>query len=196
MGREFATVGTESACGGAAMTRELLDAQLGRMVVLRGMPGDSGEYWEVFAAHDETAFSAGVSLALKTRTWFPVPAELRMDCQQASPAEIFQSVRDREPSGVLETHVVKNPFGGKDITVTVDRSWSYYCDVCSDMGRRSRWCGPVPSLTPWQTIGHCDRRREHGTHEWVERCTCAETNPSLRRKREQAAEKSPVRERA
>lgn len=163
-----------------------MDTQLGRMVILRNMPGDSEEYWRVFEHYPEDVFADGVSKALDSRTWFPTPSELKEDCKLARPTKVFQSAAQR-PIGQGEPRTIRNPFGGTDIVVTEYRDWNYYCDECSDEGRRTYWCGRDGSPYPWVQRRSCERRHEHGSHEHVTECQCAATNPAVRHRKERAA---------
>lgn len=166
------------------MSREWFDQQLGRMFVLRGSPDDSAEYWTAMQAVPDVVIEHGVTLAIRTRTWFPTPAELLQDCDTARP-RTPEPAPEREVSADSFTAVIKNPFGGADLKLTVDRVWKFYCDDCRDTGQRSWWCGHVEDdgRKPWYGIGHCGRRGEHGSHEYVARCACWQSNPELIRKR-------------
>lgn len=172
------------------MTREWMDAQLGRMVMLRNPPVSTDEYWSIFAPIPERVIAAGVAYAIRTRAFFPAPAELLTDCDTARP----RTMDAPEPriSGNTFTATIRNPFGGADLVVTVDNEWEYFCDPCSDIGTRTFWCGAADDAgrKPWQAIGQCGRKFEHGSHEFAERCSCWETNPVLVRKRERDAEYS------
>ena len=169
------------------MTPAWFDVQLGRMVVLRNMPMDSSEYWPVFAQIPEAIVMRGINHAIKSRTFFPTPAELLIDCDTAR-ARTPEPEPDR-PHGDGFTATIRNPFGGKNISVQVDREWKHYCDHCSDTGHRTRWCGAFtdPNRKPWVDVGACAWKREHGTHEWAERCVCWDTNPALLRRRDREA---------
>ena len=59
------------------MTQEHFNIQVGRLIVLRGWPDDVAEWWNALRDIDGTVFEAACSHALKTRTFFPMPAELR-----------------------------------------------------------------------------------------------------------------------
>ena len=169
------------------MTREWMDAQLGRMSVLRSAPESTNEYWPIFAPLPERVIASGVAYAIRTRSFFPAPAELLRDCDTAKPP--VPDVPVREPSGNTFTATIRNPFGGADLVLTVDREWNYYCDACSDIGMRTFWSGSADDAgrKPWHDVSPCGRRSEHGTHEFAERCSCWDTNPALVRKREREA---------
>lgn len=159
------------------MTREFMDAQLGRLVSLRGMPGDTDEYFGVLVDIPDDVFSAAVSQALRSRTWFPVPAELRADCD-AVKAHVRPIVADEPLHRDLETAVtveIRNPLpGGKSIWVKVVREWSHDCETCGDTGWSIRQCPET----------HCGRRFNHSPHTFAERCACIEWNPTIRRRKE------------
>lgn len=182
------------------MTRHVFDVQIGRLIVLKGWPDDVEEYWAALSDVPPDVFSAAVDHALKTRTWFPVPAELRADCDavkaRVRPQEsVYPDAEDLPEPRVME---IPNPLGGPPLRVTLTREWKHDCWGCFDTGWASRWCGPAEQARPWQTSTHCGRRREHAAHEFVERCACLEWNPTIRRRKEagakysQSAEKVPA----
>lgn len=164
--------------GGALVTRQHFDAEMGRLIVLRGWPDDIEGYWLPLCELPADVFTAAVDHALKTRTWFPVPAELRMDCDAAtiarrataSIAPVPQVSELSEPR-VLE---IPNPFGGEPLRLKITREWRHDCDVCRDSGWAERTC----------QAHECGRRLEHRPHPFVERCACIEWNPTIRRQRE------------
>ena len=166
------------------MTRAEMDQQLGRLVVLKGMPGETDDYFGALQDIPADLFTGAVNHALKTRTWFPVPAELRADCDA-----VVTRVRVLEP---VVPHVddlpvgrsveILNPFGGPPIHLIVTRDWHRDCETCADTGWSSRWCGD--GAPEDSTRLHCERRFEHGPHEWVERCHCVEWNPTIKRRKE------------
>ena len=173
--------------GGEVVTRELFDAQMGRLIVLKGWPDSVDEHFG--ALHDIPAdlFTAAVDQALKTRTWFPVPAELRADADMVRLAvRVPLPAEDPPPEGEWIEHHIRNPFGGPGITVRVNREWRHDCETCSDTGFASVWCGDpnAPQRKPWYELRTCDRRGAHYAHEWVRQCTCWDTNRTLIRRRE------------
>lgn len=160
------------------MTREVFDAEIGRLIILRGWPNDVDEYWPALQDVPLETFTAACDHALKTRTWFPVPAELRMDCDvvsvdrraKAATMPVPQVTELSEPR-VFE---IPNPFGGEPLRLKITRDWTHDCETCRDSGWAERTC---------QTH-ECGRRFEHAAHPFVERCACVEWNPTIRRHRE------------
>ena len=169
------------------MTREELDTQLARLVGLRGMPGDSSGHWEVLQHVSLGDLVRGVVHALKTRSWYPAPAELLADVEQARPRDTWRSERTTGPW--RQAFDIHNPFGGEPIHIPAGREWKQECEDCGDTGWQTYWCG-APGVTrkPWQPLDVCQRIEEHLPHEWVGQCHCWETNPKLIRKRESMAQ--------
>lgn len=166
------------------MTRDQFDGAICRLSLLRGAPDDGDVHFAALKDIPADVFDAACEHALRTRTFFPVPAELRMDADATRRRPSF-SEPERAPVYLAPvTHVIKNPFGGKDVTVIVDRDWKRDCDRCSDIGMRSWWCGAEPSRRfPDSPVQMCGRRGEHPAHEWVDRCDCVSWNPTIRRAR-------------
>lgn len=174
-------MGDSGEAGGAiVMTRQHFDIQLGRLIVLRNWPDDVTEWWNALREIDPAVFEAACAQALKTRTFFPMPAELRSDCDA-----VKSHVRRDDPeSGPLfsdleeaRTVEICNPFDSENpIRLKVVRVWRHDCETCGDTGWSSRQC-PEAS---------CGRRFEHDPHEFVEPCVCLEWNPTIRRRKEAA----------
>jgi hypothetical protein len=165
------------------MTRDHCESQIARLSVLRGLPEDVTEYFGALSDIPELVFVEAVGHALRTRAWFPTPAELRADCDVA--AAKFQVLEPDEPHieaavGGGRTVTIQNPFGGHPITVHVAREWRFDCDDCTDTGWRSRQCPAEP----------CGRRGEHDPHEWVDPCACRDWNPTIRRRKQAGAKYS------
>lgn len=161
------------------MSPEHCESQIARLGVLRGVPGDISEYFTALSDIPELVFVEAVTHALKTRAWFPTPAELRADCDAAQAA--FRAPVALEPHveelvGGGRTVTIANPFGGRGLTIHVTRLWKFDCEECVDTGWRERQC---PSE-------HCGRRQDHAAHTWVEPCQCRDWNPTLKRRREAA----------
>jgi hypothetical protein len=169
------------------MTRAHFDAQIGRLIVLKGWPDSVEEYFPALNDVPDQVFSRACDHALKTRTWFPVPAELRADCDVVRPrtqaANPAPSYRDLQTATTME---IANPFGGPAITVKVVRDWRHDCETCSDTGWASRFCGPTDDAKDGQQVGRCGLKHEHRSHEWVETCSCLDWNPTIRRRKEAA----------
>ena len=144
------------------MTRAFLDKQLKRLVGLKFAPLKTDTHWEALQDLPEALLKAAVGAAQREEDAFPSPASLR-------------AIADR-----LRPQVLRVP-------APQDREWKDYCDACHDTGWRSWRCGDDPR-TPWLDVRDCGRTFEHGPHEWVAACPCAEGNPAIQRKREQAAQ--------
>jgi hypothetical protein len=162
---------------GAVMTPAHCDAQLKRLRVLKGLPEDVVEYFSALEDVPDERFTLAVSHALKTRHWFPTPAELRADCDAvAAPAPpAREEARIEALVGGGREVVIVNPLNpSQQIRVKVHRVWKFDCLDCVDSGWRSHQCPSEP----------CGRRFDHAPHEWVERCACIDWNPTIRRHKE------------
>ncbi len=164
------------------MTAAHCEDQINRLRMLKGQPEDTFEYFAALRDIPDARFTAAVSHAMKTRVWFPTPAELRADCDAVAPSLMAprEDVRLEPVLGGPRDLVLRNPFGGAELRINVTRVWRFDCDDCSDTGWRSQQCPEI----------HCGRRFEHGPHEWVERCFCIHTNPTIRRRKEAGAKYS------
>lgn len=173
------------------MTRAEMDVELGRLVVLKGMPGDTEAYWDVLRDIPGDVFRLAVSHALKTRAWFPVPAELRHDADAAKPSRPIAEhpTSYRVPLEGTRTAHIESPFGGPGITVQVTEDIHRHCTACEDSGLEPFWCGPTNTRWPWMTRRHCGRRGEHGEHDWVQPCPCAGSNPVILKRKESQRER-------
>lgn len=161
------------------MTRQHFDIQLGRLIVLRNWPDDVSEWWTACRTVDPAVFEAACDHALKSRTFFPLPAELLVDCDvvkhHVKPAESpYPNIEELATPKVLE---IPNPFDGcRPLRITLTREWKHDCDQCADTGWASRQCPEI----------RCGRRKEHSAHEFVEPCVCLDWNPTIRRRKEAA----------
>lgn len=168
------------------MTREQFDAQLQRMVPLKAMPGDTDGYWEALQDIPNDVLEAAIGHALKTRAWFPTPAELRLDAdavrrREPLPAMPRPTVVDLEGVAYVE---VRNPLGGPALRLAVTREWRRDCHACDDTGWAAFWCGPdLTDRYPWLRLRRCERADEHHPHEWVVVCGCIPTNPTIQRRK-------------
>lgn len=166
------------------MTRAEFNAEMLRMAGLRFAPSVMDTHWEGLQALPIEVLRAGVTHAIITRDQFPSPAELRADCDMVRPAPSSEPLARSAtiahkpiPMGVL-------PDGTP--LPAASKVWEYFCEVCSDTGWESVWCGEKPALhLPWVGVYvDCGRRGEHAPHEMVRQCACWASNPELVRKRE------------
>lgn len=189
-----AGAGAQGGERGEVVTRETMDVQLGRLVVLKGMPGETDDYFAALSDIPEDVFTAAIGHAIKTRTWFPVPAEIRADCDavrsRAAMDPIPHMVAGIGPGQWVEIH---NPLGGPSLRLFVTREWKHDCDTCRDTGWASHWCAERAER---QQYSACGRQIEHRQHEYVDKCACIEWNPTIRRRREAAMKYSQAPERA
>lgn len=157
------------------MTPDHCDAEIGRLRVLRGMPADVVEYFAALEDVPDPLFTKAITHAIKTRAWFPTPAELRADCDAVAPPvcyEVDPQVEDPITEG--RQVFLKNPFGDGGITITLTRDWKFDCVSCEDTGWVTQQC---PER-------YCGRpRREHAPHPYMLACVCIPTNPTIRRRR-------------
>jgi len=154
---------------------------MSRLVGLRFIPADLVTHWEALKDLPDAVLERAVTLAGKTRVHYPTPYELRQDADSgrgaAEPVEEDRGVALDVPFNI---HVPET-----QTTLSVSRTWTYYCDGCSDTGWLSMWCGEdQPPPRPWHESTACSLACTHPPHEWVRRCACHETNPALLRKRE------------
>jgi hypothetical protein len=170
-----------------------MDKQLERLVVLKNMPGDSDAYWDALQDIPLDVFSEAMTHALKTRAWWPTPAEIRMDAdvvaRQSRPMAEHPTSRRVPLDGAVEVFIA-NPLGGKGITVKVTEDVRRDCEGCEDTGVAKWWCGDEPSSRwPWLLRRRCNRRDPHSDHDWAEPCGCVATNAVIQRRKAYAAAK-------
>lgn len=161
------------------MTREQFDLQMARMAGLRFMPGDTDTHWEALADLPDAVLEAAVTRAQRTRTDFPTPFELRQDADAV--AHLIEQEPDTRERSIELPAPVEFAVPHVDHPLRVTREWRYDCEVCSDGGMRSFWCGEG-RRQPWLYLENCERRGVHGGHEWTRRCECYDTNPSVQRR--------------
>ena len=183
--------------GAQAMTREAFEVLMGRLVVLRGMPDTVDEYFTGLADIPDDLLADAVTHALRTRTWFPAPAEVRADCDavlrsRPIPAPMIRSVA---LAGGGKEVQIPNPFGGDPLVLHVTREWMHSCERCRDTGWASWWCGTNPRVaeTP---LSSCGRDFEHASHERVAKCGCIDSNPTIQRRKAAQAKYSKAPEKA
>lgn len=165
------------------MMFDFFEDQMNRLKPLGVPSGDDAldGYFDALRDIPPNVFDAAVSHALKTRTWYPKPAELRMDADHVAPMLRPQSASDVQEIPLAEPFTITVPQAGTVVSIT--REWKYYCDRCSDTGWAAWSCGEVKQK-PWHELAACGRPNEHGSHEWVKHCACWASNPALVRKRE------------
>lgn len=172
---------------------EWLRRQLRRLLVLPFPPDDISEHERALSDIPEPVLTAAVDYALKTRTRYPVPSELRMDVDHVRPQAEPPAPQEDRSIELAQPFTITVPEVGTILSVT--REWRYYCEDCSDLGWMSFWCGEVtvqvdgqaqivPGYKPWMVLGKCQRDGKHYAHEYVQHCRCYESNPALIRKRE------------
>lgn len=161
------------------MTAAHCEMQVKRLLILKGIPEDVVEYFVALDDIPDELFTKAVSHAIRTRQWFPTPAELRADCDAvAQPGlRLVPAPAEEELVGGGRDIVFPNPFGGEPLRLHVTRTWKCDCDICADSGWSSYQC-PAEA---------CGRTFAHNPHEWVKRCDCLSWNPTIRRRKEATA---------
>lgn len=154
---------------------------MARLDGLKFKPQTLQSHWEQLHDMPEVLLSAAVEKAQAECSGFPSPKMLKIFADAVRPRVI--PVPEEEDRAVdLPAPVVLGtlPTG---LAVKAKRTWTYYCEDCSDLGWVTFACGVGPSK-PWVERRDCGRHRDHGWHEWVAPCPCAERNPDVQRKRE------------
>lgn len=166
------------------MTFDEFEDEMARLNGLRYKPSDLRTHWEALQDVPIEMLRAAISRAQKTRTDFPTPFELRQDADA-----VAHHVRRPEPEPDRSTALpepVTIPITEGVAPLRIDREWRYDCQVCSDSGMRTFWCGDG-RRQPWLMFERCERSQAHSSHEWVRRCECYDTNPTIRRRHEAQA---------
>lgn len=173
------------------MTAHVFERQMDRLMGLRFPPSTLETHWEGLRGLPEAVLEAAVTRALHTRSEFPTPIELRTDADAVRHlVDPLPPAPDRGTDNPTPTHfLLKNDYAAVAATITVTRTWRYYCEVCGDEGVRSFWCG-AGKRQAWIPDADCDsdkcRQIRRGTqpygHEWVRRCECWESNPAVQRR--------------
>lgn len=169
------------------MLREWFDDQMRRMGDLKSPPSGLDAHYEALSDIPPDVLAQAIGHALKTRPWFPTPADLRADCDAVARRVRLLPARRRRAVNLADAFqvTIPNPFGGKGLVLTVTRDWHSDCDACDDTGWASRWCGESANLQhPDKPVLRCPNDGEHFPHEWVESCVCIDTNPTIRRRKE------------
>jgi hypothetical protein len=172
--------------------------QFSRLLVLRNAPEELAEW--IFQTRDipDDVLEAAISHAIKTRVFFPVPAELRADADAGtvfalSSPLLIERETDRERR-LAEPLTITGRIGEDTFAIPIEREWRYDCTTCNDSGYAEFWCGPRgadprPGQAPWWPVRPCNHRHEHAPHSYVTACACVETNPTIRRRADARARK-------
>jgi len=169
------------------MTREFLDAQLGRLIPLKGMPHNSDGYWDALNDIEGEVIEQAMTQALKSRVFFPTPAEVRMDCDQVAPRRLDgDTVYLPRQAPDAFTATIRNPFTGVEHPVTVGLVWEDECMHCRDTGWTERFCGGPESRRDPRECGRFGNRVCQYPHTYVIACLCIPTNKTIQRRREAA----------
>lgn len=166
------------------MTQLAFERSMSRLTGLKFAPANLSTHFEALSDLTDTELDAAIGRAARECDEFPSPKMLRAFVDEHR-ARVEVPEEDPGRASVLdESRTIALPDG---TTLSVPREWRYYCEVCSDTGVKSFWCGDKPSARfPWLSVMRCQRRKEHLDHEWVESCPCAETNPDVQRKKARA----------
>lgn len=165
------------------MTAAEFQTQMDRMVGLRFAPSSYQTHWEGLQGIPLDVLKNAVTKAIISRRDFPTPSELREDCDTVKPTQEAASLA--RSSTILAEPIPLGQLPDGTPLPAATRMWVYFCEVCSDMGWESVWCGVGRSPFPWVTVhADCGRYGEHAPHEFSRHCACWHTNPELIRKRE------------
>lgn len=157
--------------------------QMKRLIGLKFAPSDLTTHWEALRTMPEPLLAEAVTRAQRECTNFPAPWMIRSFGEQVR-SRVLGLPADEDRTRPLGAPVVLGRLpNGTEVVAT--RTWNYYCDRCSDCGWRTFWCGQG-GAQPWQVAQSCSRVQEHGTHEWVAPCPCADANPAIIRRKERA----------
>jgi hypothetical protein len=172
------------------MTQVAFEQSMRRLTGLKFAPASMVTHFEALSDLGDVELDAAISRAARECDEFPSPKMLRafVDEFRARAPVPDEDVTRETPS---EPRTITTPDG---TAYTFTREWKYFCDTCSDTGRRSYWCGDGPSeRMPWLTVARCHtincdkiRRGMAYGHEWVDTCPCADTNPDVQRKKARA----------
>jgi hypothetical protein len=165
--------------------------RLKRLMGLKFAPADLTTHWEGLRDLADEELDAAIARAQRECEDFPSPKMLRAFVDEYR-RDLPVPEEDISREVPAEPRTIATPDGH---AYTFTREWKYFCESCSDTGRRSFWCGDEPSTRmPWLMVArcrtvNCEKLRRGGyAHEWVTGCGCADTNPDVIRKRAQAAQ--------
>lgn len=174
------------------MTQVAFEHSMRRLTGLKFAPVVMTTHYEALRDLTDVELDAAITRAARECDEFPSPKMLRMFVDEYR-GQLPVPDEDLTREKPAEPRTITTPYGE---TYTFNREWRYYCEECSDTGRRSYMCGDGPSSRyPWLTVvrcqtPHCEKTRRGMVyeHEWVTACPCAATNPAVLRKKAQAAQ--------
>jgi len=171
------------------MTVQAFKAHMSRLDGLKFAPATMDTHWEALSDLTPEELDAAIGRAVRECEDYPAPKMLRAFVD-AYRRDLPVPPEDLSRETPAEPRTIVTPYGDQH---TFNREWKYFCEDCSDTGRRSYWCGDAKSTRmPWLTVArchtiNCEKLRRGGyEHEWVDRCPCADTNPDVLRKKARA----------
>lgn len=175
------------------MSRQEFDKQLRRMLGLKFVPATLDSHYEVCGNLALDVLSEAVSVAVRECESFPAPSALLQFAYRVKDrVEPLPPTTTVDASRTVDHDERRVNASGRVLKFT--REWRYYCEDCSDGGYVSYWCGETgPTRKPWQVPSFCGRDHEHAGHEWVGKCQCWNTNPTLLKSRERLARQAATR---
>jgi hypothetical protein len=164
------------------VTWDVFKEQMARLDGLKFRPSSLQTHWEALKDMPDVLLSAAIEKARDEYDEFPSPKMLKA-CADRVRARVLPLPAGEDRSTALPAPVTATlPTG---LVIPFTREWKYYCERCSDSGWVSWWCGDErANRQPWIEPSRCQRVTEHGAHEWVGLCACAESNPAVLRKKE------------
>jgi hypothetical protein len=171
------------------VTRDDFAEQMRRMNGLRFAPADLGTHWAGLGDLPLDVLTRAVERSIRTRSEFPTPSEVRQDADLSRPtlAPTTAEPEDTRLSEPVQVAVAASHLAPEH-TIVITHAHAYQCEMCSDTGWETHWCGGTPPR-PWLRLYRCSRGGTHQDHEWTAACACAATNPALVRRRDRAAVK-------
>lgn len=168
--------------GGEPVTRQAFDRHMTRLIGLKFPPDSLDTHWDVLAHIDEGILKAAVAEAQGLYDEFPSPRQLLACVASAERRAARLGPQEDRSTPLPEPIYYDVPNYGR---IRINREWKYHCEDCSDSGWRNFACGEglrvdVPMVA-------CARDVEHPPHQWVTPCSCAESNPEVKRRRDKQA---------
>lgn len=165
------------------MTFAAFEQSMDRLAGLKFKPVNLRTHWEALADLTPLELSEAIEQAQRECEEFPSPKMIRMFVDQFR-SRISIPDEDWSRATPIEPKEIRFPDGR---VIRITHEWRYYCEDCNDTGSRVNWCGSSPSTRrPWLQVFSCERKGDHGEHEWTDACPCAATNPDVQRKKQRA----------